>query len=247
MLRSKSGALRNAVKSLVEFEFIDGPHACTPRDATDMPTAGTGDLPTGDATGPRGWFTFDALEQGGGQLGGLEASLAAVAAATAEAAASQRPFFGVLGFSQGAALAATLAVVQAFKAAFGPPHPPPPLSAGAQALLAAAPAAGAPFGAFVLCSGFVPSDERVVELLVALRATGNLPLALPSLHIYGAADVLVPPAARSVARPGPLRGSLAASLPFSYGHEQQCSQKHVTADSKATQTKARYSNPITAP
>ena len=197
MLRAKSGALRNSVKSLAEFSFIDAPHACRPRSATvaradDDAKSPPSSTDNAVAEAGRAWFTFDDLESGGSlHLGGLEASFAAVAAAW-EASAPSGGYDGIFGFSQGAAVVAALALAQAYnavQATTAGAATPPPLSPRAQALAAAArPVA---FRCCVMVSGFVPNDASLLELAAQLP----LPLALPSLHVYGTRDVLVSPVA----------------------------------------------------
>jgi predicted esterase len=161
-LRAKSGGLRRPVNAFAEFHFIDGPQAADRRNAP----------PDGNDSG-RGWFTFEALETGASpHLEGLEASLAAVAAAVDGDGAGA--FDGVLGFSQGAALVAALAIVQAYRHTFLDGCIAPPLSAVAAALVKAAPRS--PFGAFVFVSGFLPNDAGLLELCAALQQHGRLPL-----------------------------------------------------------------------
>ncbi|XP_064251191.1 esterase OVCA2 [Passer domesticus] len=102
-LRQRTGALRKALRGRAELVPIDAPHR--------LP-AGAEDDPDGDDP-PRGWWfsgpgTFEAGEAAAAPAG-LEESLSAVAAALRE----QGPFDGLLGFSQGAALAAMVCALRA--------------------------------------------------------------------------------------------------------------------------------------
>src|SRR5204863_205606 len=88
------------------------------------------------------------------------------------------PFDGVLGFSQGAALAALLVGVAAMERA-------------------AAGATGSPlaFDFAVMVGGFVSADAEHAPLYQALRAA-----EVPSLHVIGRADrVVSPEASRALA------------------------------------------------
>ncbi|KAH1179080.1 esterase OVCA2 isoform X1 [Mauremys mutica] len=103
----RTGALRKALRGRAELVSVSAPH----------PAAGPGPGPEHGArpeAQPRAWWfsrpreeTFDALEEAAA-CGGLEAALEAVARAFAE----QGPFDGLLGFSQGAALAALVCARQ---------------------------------------------------------------------------------------------------------------------------------------
>ncbi|NXB88409.1 OVCA2 Esterase, partial [Vidua chalybeata] len=102
-LRQRTGALRKALRGRAELVAIDAPH---------LLPAGAQDDPDGDDP-PRGWWfsgpgTFEAGEAAAAPAG-LEESLSTVAAALAE----HGPFDGLLGFSQGAALAAMVCALRA--------------------------------------------------------------------------------------------------------------------------------------
>ncbi|XP_068272003.1 esterase OVCA2 [Nyctibius grandis] len=100
--RQRTGALRKALRGRAELVAVSAPHAvpgCGEDDDRDDP--------------PRGWWfsgpgTFEAGEAAAAPAG-LEESLSAVAAALAE----HGPFDGLLGFSQGAALAAMVCALRA--------------------------------------------------------------------------------------------------------------------------------------
>ncbi|XP_064323675.1 esterase OVCA2 [Phalacrocorax carbo] len=101
--RQRTGALRKALRGRAELVAVSAPHPVPGGEDGD----GDGDDP------PRGWWfsgpgTFEAGEAAAAPAG-LEESLSAVAAALAE----HGPFDGLLGFSQGAALAAMVCALRA--------------------------------------------------------------------------------------------------------------------------------------
>lgn len=114
---------------------------------------------------PRGWWfseaaadTFSALEEPA-VCRGLQEALAAVA----RALSSLGPFDGILGFSQGAALAA---LVCALGQAGDPRFPLPRF--------------------IILVSGFCPRGLVLKEPIL------KSPLSLPSLHVFGETDRVIP-------------------------------------------------------
>ncbi|XP_072209345.1 esterase OVCA2 [Excalfactoria chinensis] len=99
--RQRTGALRKALRGRAELVAIDAPHL----------VPGAEDETNDDP--PRGWWfsrpgTFEASEAAD-EPAGLEESLQAVAAALRE----RGPIDGLLGFSQGAALAAMVCAMSA--------------------------------------------------------------------------------------------------------------------------------------
>ncbi|NXN96843.1 OVCA2 Esterase, partial [Rhinopomastus cyanomelas] len=97
----RTGALRKSLRGRAELVEISAPHLVPGGEDDD------GDDP------PRGWWfsgpgTFEA-EEAPAEPAGLDESLAAVA----EALAEHGPFDGLLGFSQGAALAAMVCALRA--------------------------------------------------------------------------------------------------------------------------------------
>lgn len=114
---------------------------------------------------PRGWWfseatadTFSALEEPA-VCRGLQEALGAVAGALS----SLGPFDGLLGFSQGAALAA---LVCALGQAGDPRFPLPRF--------------------IILVSGFCPRGLVLKEPIL------KSPLSLPSLHVFGETDRVIP-------------------------------------------------------
>ncbi len=91
--------------------------------------------------------------------------------------AEKGPFDGVMGFSQGAALAATLCAMQHVDAASVPWR----------------------FRFCVLIGGFVPTISAPAAAVDALKAVEAAPCTVPSLHIFGEADeIVVPERARAL-------------------------------------------------
>ncbi|CAO2644187.1 Esterase OVCA2 [Lemmus lemmus] len=160
--REKTGALRKALRGRAELVCLSGPHP-VPEAAAP---GGAGLLRKCSATyrSPQHswWFSeqeadvFSALEEPAA-CRGLEAALETVA----KALDSLGPFDGLLGFSQGAALAA---FVCALGQAGDPRFPLPRF--------------------IILVSGFCPRglEESILQS----------PLSLPSLHVFGDTDRVIP-------------------------------------------------------
>jgi predicted esterase len=183
--RAKTGSLRKACKSIAEFVYIDAPHAAT-ADFLDIEAI------AGDRGQPLSWWNWDDGEDrpaSSRTYQGIEQSLEAI-----QQCIEQRgPFDGVLGFSQGAALAALLCRrATCREAAADTPgsvatHP-----------LAAHPAPTPAFRFAILISGFVPRDGAFAALFDgSSESSGEAthpppPSQLPSLHVYGLKDERVP-------------------------------------------------------
>ncbi|XP_075417327.1 esterase OVCA2 [Tenrec ecaudatus] len=157
--REKTGALRKALRGRAELVCLSGPHP-VPEAAGPEPDSG----PCAPEEQPRGWWfseaaaVFSALEEPT-VCRGLEEALETVA----QAVAQQGPFDGLLGFSQGAALAALVcALGQAGDARFPLPR------------------------FIILISGFCPRGRGLKEHI--LRA----PMSVPSLHVFGDTDRVIP-------------------------------------------------------
>ena len=96
--RSRTGALRKALKAVADFHFIDAPHTATAEFLGDVPEE------RGSALG---WFNVGETAPGSRpatstQYVGVDAALSRVRLAVE----ADGPFDGILGFSQGATLAA---------------------------------------------------------------------------------------------------------------------------------------------
>ncbi|XP_016066619.1 PREDICTED: ovarian cancer-associated gene 2 protein [Miniopterus natalensis] len=158
--REKTGALRKALRGRAELVCLSGPHP-----VVDSAGAGpeSGSCPPEEQ--PRGWWfsepeadVFSALEEPT-VCRGLEEALATVA----QALNKQGPFDGLLGFSQGAALAA---LVCALGQADDPRFPLPRF--------------------IILVSGFCPRGLGLQESIL------QGPLSMPSLHVFGDTDRVIP-------------------------------------------------------
>ncbi|XP_006891161.1 PREDICTED: ovarian cancer-associated gene 2 protein [Elephantulus edwardii] len=161
--REKTGALRKALRGRAELVCLSGPHP-VPGSAAGPDGAGPdpGSCPPEEQ--PQGWWfseaaaVFSALEEPT-VCRGLQEALDTVA----QALNQQGPFDGLLGFSQGAALAALVcALGQAGDARFPLPK------------------------FIILVSGFCPRGGELQEPIL------KAPLALPSLHVFGDTDRVIP-------------------------------------------------------
>ncbi|XP_006741460.2 esterase OVCA2 [Leptonychotes weddellii] len=161
--REKTGALRKALRGRAELVCLSGPHLVA--DAAGPEGAGPDSEPCLQEEQPRGWWfseqeadVFNALSQPT-VCRGLEEALGTVA----QALKTLGPFDGLLGFSQGAALAA---LVCALGQAGDPRFPLPRF--------------------IILVSGFCPRGLGLKEPIV------QGPLLLPSLHVFGDTDCVIP-------------------------------------------------------
>lgn len=157
VFRAKTGALRKSLakSGTAELVYIDAPFTVsTARSASTAPgDTSSNASPSGT---PLTWWKASA---DGAVYSGYERSLHDIRAAFL----TQGPFVGILGFSQGAVLAAVIAA-QATDPAF------------------------ASLRFAILVSGMPSRAEEHAPLFAE-------PVALPSLHVIGEADKLVPPEA----------------------------------------------------
>ncbi|XP_008563887.1 PREDICTED: ovarian cancer-associated gene 2 protein [Galeopterus variegatus] len=161
--REKTGALRKALRGRAELVCLGGPHAVP--DATGPVGAGPDGGPCLLEEQPRGWWfsdqdanIFNALEEPT-VCRGLDEALETVA----QALNKLGPFDGLLGFSQGAALAALVCAL----GQEGDPRFPLPRF-------------------IILVSGFCPRGLGLKESIL------QSPLSLPSLHVFGDTDRVIP-------------------------------------------------------
>ncbi|XP_074119970.1 esterase OVCA2 [Sminthopsis crassicaudata] len=155
--REKTGSLRKALRGRAELLYLSGPHP--------IPEPAPAHGPCSPEEEPRGWWfsepeaaAFSALEEPA-ECRGLEEALGVVQ----QAMAKHGPLDGLLGFSQGAALAA---LVCALGQAGDPRFPLPRF--------------------VILVSGFRPRGPRLSPPLL------QAPLLLPSLHVLGETDRVIP-------------------------------------------------------
>ncbi|GAB5580665.1 2-(3-amino-3-carboxypropyl)histidine synthase subunit 1 [Prionailurus iriomotensis] len=168
--REKTGALRKALRGRAELVCLSGPHLVANAAGPESvgPASGETALPEPclPEEQPRGWWfsepeadVFNALSHPT-VCRGLEEALGTVA----QALKKLGPFDGLLGFSQGAALAA---LVCALGQAGDPRFPLPRF--------------------IILVSGFCPRGLGLKEPIL------QGPLLLPSLHVFGDTDCVIPP------------------------------------------------------
>ncbi|XP_036926311.1 esterase OVCA2 [Sturnira hondurensis] len=158
--REKTGALRKALRGRAELVCLSGPHPIV--DAAG-PSPESGPCPPEEQL--RGWWfseqetdVFFALKEPT-VCRGLEEALGTVA----RALNTLGPFDGLLGFSQGAALAA---FVYALSQAGDPRFPLPRF--------------------IILVSGFCPRGLGLQESIL------QGPFSVPSLHVFGDTDRVIP-------------------------------------------------------
>jgi predicted esterase len=101
-LKAKCGALRKECASVAEFVFIDAPHLADDNNNASTAAAADDDLGAAPAGESRTWWQF--AESNGMEYFGVDAMIATVRAALQQHA----PIDGLLGFSQGAAVATLL-------------------------------------------------------------------------------------------------------------------------------------------
>ena len=154
--RIRTGSGRKACKAVAEFEFLDGTFPATAHFVGQRPD---GEEERGNTLG---WWNMENTSERATtstRYVGVEETLAQVR----EHIHTHGPYDGILGFSQGASLAALLCLE--------PPRVPH-------------------FKFAVMVAGFVPNDPRY-----SAWCDPSSPIAIPSMHIYGATDERVPPAA----------------------------------------------------
>ncbi|KAJ7291044.1 serine hydrolase FSH [Mycena rebaudengoi] len=166
------GALRKQCGKHVDFVFVDGPLVLQPADLSGSAPQGTSTAATLDALGaseasdtdiPRAWWSWKPDRT---EAIGLPESLV-----TLRDVLKTRTFDGVLGFSQGAAMAALLAALlerphlyPPFLTDGKPPHPP--------------------FKFCISVSGFVLQDPLATLVFHPNYST-------PTLHVIGKTDIIV--------------------------------------------------------
>lgn len=149
--RARTGALRKALKSSCDFTFLDGTFEAR------ASFLGDADGERGAALGWWEWEEADRRASTSTAYVGVDTTILRIR----ELIQAEGPFDGLLGFSQGATLAALLCL---------DPEPPP-----------------LKFALFF--AAFAPKDPRVSALFE--REPGQK-LLLPTLHVMGKTDALVP-------------------------------------------------------
>ncbi|KAK1883263.1 Esterase OVCA2 [Dissostichus eleginoides] len=162
--REKTGALRKLLKKHVELVYMSAPHSVQ-QASSEAPEKenGPGPGPGGDEDS-RGWWFSDVQARSFSAQQQCEESLGLddSVAAVREAVRVQGPFDGILGFSQGAAFVAMLCSLQEQKLE-------PDFS----------------FHFAILVAGFPSACKEHQQFY-------NPPLQIPSLHVFGLEDRVIP-------------------------------------------------------
>ncbi|XP_040907697.1 esterase OVCA2 [Toxotes jaculatrix] len=163
--REKTGALRKLLKKQVELVYLSAPLSVQQAGSEEAPVKenGSGPGPGGDED-PRGWWFSDVQARSFNAQQQCEESLGLDESVTVvrEAVKDQGPFDGILGFSQGAAFVAMLCSLQEQKLE-------PEFS----------------FRFAILVAGFRSACKEHQKFY-------NAPLQIPSLHVFGLEDRVIP-------------------------------------------------------
>lgn len=166
------GAIRKEFGKSIELVFIDAPHVMHPVDLPGttainaLESIGAAEAANADtdlSLTPRAWWKFDAERT---KAHGIEESLEHV-----KKVLVQRKFDGVLGFSQGAALAAVVAAL------LERPHLYPPFLVDGEP-------PHLPMQFCVAVSGYKLRDPIIDPLF-------DTPFMTPTLHVIGKTDIIV--------------------------------------------------------
>ncbi|KAF8489687.1 serine hydrolase FSH [Gautieria morchelliformis] len=173
IFRKRMSVIRKACEGHVEFVFVDAPHDLVPVDlpghALEWLQAAEANATTkDDSLTPRAWWRANDEKT---VCNGLQESLLLLREILRETT-----FQGVLGFSQGAAMAAVLAAV------LEKPELYEPFMIGGKAV-------HPKLDFFIPISGFMPSDPLLEHIL----SRTSTKLTTPSLHVVGDTDVIVAP------------------------------------------------------
>ncbi|KAL3042761.1 hypothetical protein OYC64_020645 [Pagothenia borchgrevinki] len=162
--REKTGALRKLLKKHVELVYMSAPHSVH-QASSEAPEKGNGLSPgPGGEEDSRGWWFSDVQTRSFSAQQQCEESLGLdeSVAAVREAVRVQGPFDGILGFSQGAAFVAMLCSLQGQQLE-------PDFS----------------FHFAILVAGFPSACKEHQQFY-------NPPLQIPSLHVFGLEDRVIP-------------------------------------------------------
>lgn len=162
--REKTGALRKLLKKQVELVYLTAPHSVPPP-SSEAPEKENGSGPgTGGDEDTKGWWFSDIQARSFNAKQQCEESLGLEESVTAvrETVKVQGPFDGILGFSQGAAFVAMLCSLQE-------QNLEPEFR----------------FRFAILVAGFRSACKEHQKFY-------NAPLQIPSLHVFGLEDRVIP-------------------------------------------------------
>lgn len=163
--REKTGALRKLLKKHVELVYVNAPHCVQQVSSNEVQEKenGSGPGPGGDED-PKGWWFSDIQARSFSAQQQCEESLGLdeSVAVVREAVKVQGPFDGILGFSQGAALVAMLCSLQE-------QNLEPDFC----------------FRFAILVAGFCSACKEHYKFY-------STPLQIPSLHVFGLEDRVIP-------------------------------------------------------
>lgn len=163
--REKTGALRKLLKKQVELVYMSAPHSVPQASSEEASEKENGSGPgSGGEDDSKGWWFSDVEARSFSAQQQCEESLGIDESVTAvrEAVKIQGPFDGILGFSQGAAFVAMLLSLQEQKLE-------PEFS----------------FRFAILVAGFRSACKEHQTFY-------NAPLQIPSLHVFGLEDRVIP-------------------------------------------------------
>ncbi|KAG8957519.1 hypothetical protein FRC03_010066 [Tulasnella sp. 419] len=171
ILRKKLAAIRKACGKDVELTFVDGPIILAQADMEGFQSANTissllENAQTSPESTPRAWWRANADRT---LYEGIETSVRSIRELMTR---SEHRFDGIMGFSQGASMAALLCAI------LEKPHLYPSFLTDTNEI----PHPPVSFGIFV--AGFKPLD-------VNLSALFQEPLTTPTLHVLGSNDLIV--------------------------------------------------------
>ncbi|KAM9348820.1 esterase OVCA2 isoform 2-T2 [Symphorus nematophorus] len=162
--REKTGALRKLLKKQVELVYMSAPHSVQQASSEASEKENGSGARSGGEDDPRGWWFSDVQARSFSAQQQCEESLGIDESVTAvrEAVKVQGPFDGILGFSQGAAFVAMLCSLQEQKLE-------PEFS----------------FRFAILVAAFRSACKEHQTFY-------NSPLQIPSLHVFGLEDRVIP-------------------------------------------------------
>lgn len=181
VFRSKTGSFRRQLRDVAELEFLDAPFE-VPDTALPAAQGALAPPPSGERDPPppsescRTWWLFDGTKEGPITYSGFDVAYRAICDALS---GPQGPFDGVLGFSQGAAVAAAF------------------LQRYVRETDEKAGTVSSPLRFAILISGFPPRDEQ----LFPSRPLPENVTPIPAAVLLGKVDTIIAPAVTKLLLP----------------------------------------------